>query len=348
MNAIEIHGLSKSFGTRRAVDNLELAIPQGSLCGLIGPNGAGKTTSIRMIMSIIFPDAGTLRVLGKDSAVESKDRIGYLPEERGIYRKMKVGAFLTYMAGLKGMDPAGLDKKVGEWLERVGLADCIKKKCEELSKGMQQKVQFLTTIMHSPDLIILDEPFSGLDPVNAKLLRELVLEQHRAGRTIIFSTHQMFHAETLCDRVVMIHRGKKVLDAAPREIRSRFASRLLLAEALDPTSFPASERERIAGLEGVESVRESGHELEITAEDGRAAELLPRIASSGVLRRVEVHQPSLEDVFVEIVLGSDHAGAGQDEAAEREALRNLLRAGNNAESEPAAATAGRSRGSGGD
>ncbi|MFG0314252.1 MAG: ABC transporter ATP-binding protein, partial [Phycisphaerales bacterium] len=248
-DAISIRGVTKTFGPKTAVDKLDLSVPEGSVYGFIGPNGAGKTTTIRMVMSIIFPNSGEISVLGKSSAIESKDRIGYLPEERGVYRKMRVGSFLAYMARIKGAEEQGLRKRIHEWLGRVGLADCERKRCEELSKGMQQKVQFLATIMHDPDLVILDEPFSGLDPVNMRLLRDLIDEMHEAGKTIIFSTHVMQQAEQLCDHIVMINRGRKVLDATMEEIRSRFDPHTLLVEPLDGGD-PSSLRD----LDGVHDV----------------------------------------------------------------------------------------------
>jgi ABC-2 type transport system ATP-binding protein len=231
-DAIVISGLRKTFGTKVAVQGLDLRVPEGSLCGFIGPNGAGKTTTIRMIMSIIFPDAGELSVLGRPSAVESKDRIGYLPEERGLYKKMKVGAFLTYMAKLKGVDAGAARRKASEWLGKVGLGLESRKRCEELSKGMQQKVQFIAAVIHEPDLLILDEVFSGLDPVNRRLMRGLIDEQHRAGRTIVFSTHAMYEAEQLCDRIFMIHRGVKVLDDTLGGIRAKFDPRTVVADPI--------------------------------------------------------------------------------------------------------------------
>ncbi len=251
-NAIQLRGVNKRFGPKVAVSNLDLTVPEGALIGLIGPNGAGKTTTIRMIMSIIFPDSGSVEVLGKESAVESKDRIGYLPEERGLYKKMKVGPFLTYIARLKGLDGAGLEKKILRWLEQVDLADCYRKRCEELSKGMQQKVQFIASVIHEPDLLILDEPFSGLDPVNSRLLRVLVEEQHQRGCTLIFSTHQMSQAEALCDRVVMIDDGKKVLDNTLSEIRARYTPREVAIDVGD--GFDESLMNLIERLDCVESI----------------------------------------------------------------------------------------------
>ncbi len=204
--SIELRGVSKSFGATRAVRDLDLVVPSGSLCGFLGPNGAGKTTTIRMIMSIIYPDSGSVEVLG-GSALKSKDRIGYLPEERGVYRKMRVGEFLQYIATLKGVDRAGLATHIKTWLERVALPDVYRKRCEELSKGMQQKVQFLAAIMHDPELLIFDEPFSGLDPVNTELLNRLIREQHEQGKTVIFSTHILHQADLICDRIFLINHG---------------------------------------------------------------------------------------------------------------------------------------------
>jgi ABC-2 type transport system ATP-binding protein len=299
-NAISLTKINKRFGTKLAVIDLDLAIPQGALIGLIGPNGAGKTTSIRMIMSIIFPDSGGIEVLGKQSAVESKDRIGYLPEERGLYKKMKVGDFLTYVGRLKGLDGAGLERKVRDWLERVALPDCYRKKCEELSKGMQQKVQFIASVLHEPDLLILDEPFSGLDPVNARLLRGLVDEQHKRGCTLIFSTHQMSQAEALCDRVVMIHQGRKVLDNTLGEIHARYTPREVRFE-------PAGDLDesRISAIAGVARLeRSNGTVWAHLDADTPSERVLQQIAASTPVRKIEVVRPTLEDVFIGIVAGS--------------------------------------------
>ena len=296
---------------------MNLVIEPGSLTGFIGPNGAGKTTTIRMIMSIIFPDSVRLSVLGRASAVESKDRIGYLPEERGLYKKMRVGAFLVYAARLKGVAERGLDALVRQWIDRVELGDVYRKRCEELSKGMQQKVQFIASVIHQPDLVILDEPFSGLDPVNSRLLRRLIDEQHSAGRTIIFSTHQMSQAEALCDRVVMIHQGRKVLDDSPRAIKSSHDPRAIALEpigAFDPASI--RHIPEIAGVTADNAV------VRIDLRDGvDAVDLIPRLAQSVRVRRIEVMQPTLEDVFVNIVQGV----SGGDAATLREALHSPVR-----------------------
>jgi ABC-2 type transport system ATP-binding protein len=322
-NAIELHQVRKTFGPKVAVEGLDLVIPQGIVCGYIGPNGAGKTTSIRMIMSIIFPDSGRLEVLGKKSAIESKDRIGYLPEERGVYRKMKVGAFVEYMARLKGLDSAEAAKRAKHWLERVDLGENYRKKCEELSKGMQQKVQFIASVIHDPELLILDEPFSGLDPVNSRLLRDLIDEQHKRGCTIIFSTHQMYQAEALCDRIVMIHQGRKVIDATPRELADRFNPREVMVEPLTMPGAPSPNGDTLAALRslpGVERVEALGRSFELTAREGvEASSLIPRVVEAMPVARVEVCRPSLEDIFIEIVEGAHVSHA------ERERLKESLR-----------------------
>ena len=220
--AIQLTGVTKTFGQTTAVDNLDLAIPQGGLYGFIGPNGAGKTTTIRMIMSILFPDSGTVSVLGHPSALDAKDRIGYLPEERGVYKKMRVAAFLSYIARLKGVEDDDLDERISESLERVGLPGIEGKRCDELSKGMSQKVQFIAAIVHKPDLLILDEPFSGLDPVSMRMLRDVILEEHGRGATVLFSTHVMPQAEEICEHVVKVYQGKKDLVAwiIPKDVLS--------------------------------------------------------------------------------------------------------------------------------
>jgi ABC-2 type transport system ATP-binding protein len=285
------------------------------MCGFIGPNGAGKTTTLRMVMSILFPDSGNLTVLGKRSAVESKDRIGYLPEERGVYRKMKVGSFLTYMARVKGFEGSSLGPTVKRWLERVGLGDVHDKKCEELSKGMQQKVQFLTTVLHEPELLILDEPFAGLDPVNMRLLRDLIREQHQAGKTVIFSTHVMHQAEQLCDQIFMIHEGRKVLDATLDEIRARYDPRTILVDVAAAGDGASALRD----VAGVESVRESSGSLEIAIAEGlRPQEMIRRLVEKVPVTRVELRRPTLEDVFVRIVQGE----RGGDEDSLRASLRD--------------------------
>lgn len=316
-DAVTLTSITKTFGPKLAVDDVSLSIPQGQICGIIGPNGAGKTTAIRMIMSIIFPDRGSIAVLGRQSAIESKDRIGYLPEERGLYRKMRVGAFLTFMARLKGVDDRVVHQKVQRWLDRVALGDCLKKRCEELSKGMQQKVQFIAAVLHDPDLLILDEPFSGLDPVNRRLLRELIDEQHRAGRTIIFSTHAMYEAEQLCDHLVMINRGRKVLDTSMHELYTRHDPRTILLEPLAPDA-PDLDR-TLASTPGVARVSRQARTWELRLEDdAEPTRVLERVAAAVPARKLEIKRVSVEEVFIEIV---ERSGGAPEEM---DSLRSAL------------------------
>jgi ABC-2 type transport system ATP-binding protein len=321
-DAIAVRNVTKTFGSKVAVKNLDLTVPEGAVYGFIGPNGAGKTTAIRMIMSILFPDEGELRVLGHASALEAKDRIGYLPEERGVYKKMKVGAFLKFMAHLKGLQGPDVGRRVTSWLEKIGLADIENKKCEELSKGMQQKIQFVTAVIHEPDLLILDEPFSGLDPVNMRLLRDLVLAEHRRGATVIFSTHVMVQAEQICDHVVMIHEGEKRLDDSLDDVRRQFDPRTIRIEPLHEGTNDAPLR----GVAGVVDVRRENGAYEIALVEGSdPGEAIARIAAAMPAAKIEVHRPTLEDIFVAIV----QSELKDAEAAEQ--LRASVRAGGTVE-----------------
>lgn len=314
--AVRMTGVRKAFGRTVAVAGLDLEVPRGGLYGFIGPNGAGKTTTIRMIMSILFPDAGEVRVLGRGSALDAKDRIGYLPEERGLYKRMKVRPFLRYAARLKGAGGAGLDRRIAAALERVGLGGVESKRCDELSKGMAQKVQFVAATLHAPDLLILDEPFSGLDPVSMRMLRGLVIEEHRRGATILLSTHVMPQAEEICQHVVMVHEGRKVLDAGLDEVRGRHDPRAIRFEPLDPRADTAG----LAAVAGVERVRpdERGLEILLRAGTDPAAAML-RILEAAPAARIELARPRLEDVFVELVAGSAASRADGLRAALREA-----------------------------
>ncbi len=320
--AITLNGVTKTFGAKVAVRDLDLEVPEGAVYGFIGPNGAGKTTTIRMIMSILFPDRGDIRVLGRASALEAKDRIGYLPEERGVYKKMKVGAFLTYMERLKRHAASDSKPRVSEWLEKVGLAEVEHKKCEELSKGMLQKIQFIAAVIHEPELLILDEPFSGLDPVNMRLLRDLVLAESQRGATIIFSTHVMLQAEQLCDHVVMINDGDKVLDDSLTNIRHRFDPRTVLFEAFNDDADTTT----LTALPCVESVTEENGAQAIALTQGSdPAAAIRDIVAAVPTSRIELHRPTLEDIFVQIVTDSGVAGSDLEEL--RAGLRGDLEAG---------------------
>ena len=307
-DAIVIEDIHKSFGEKQAVEALDLVVPRGSLHGFIGPNGAGKTTTIRMIMSIIFPDRGELRVLGRPSAIESKDKIGYLPEERGVYKKMKVLAFLKYMARLKGVPANELHKRASQWLERVELGDVAGKKCEELSKGMQQKIQFIAAVIHEPELLILDEPFSGLDPVNMRLLRDLIQELNSGGTTIIFSTHVMAQAEQLCDNIVMINNGRKVLDDPLETIRNRFDPNVIVFEPAEDVESSA----QITTLGCVCEANKSDDLWELTLVDGcKPSQAIAEITSNFQTNRIAIKKPSLEDIFIKIVEADESASISQ-------------------------------------
>ena len=314
-SALELRGVSKSFGATRAIDDLNLTVPRGSTYGVIGPSGAGKTTAIRMIMSILFPDAGTLSVLGRPSALEAKDRIGYLPEERGVYRKMRVNAFLSYIARLKGVSKTDADARMTRLLGRLGLLDSLKKKCEDLSKGMLQRVQFVASIVNEPELLILDEPFSGLDPVSVRVLKELIADEQRRGTTILFSTHVMVHAEELCQQIVMIHKGRKVLDEPIAGLRRQYDTRTIRLEPLDP----AADLRSLGKLPGVEHVTltDEGCEIALAAgtEPGAAIRSVAAVVAPA---RIELARVRLEDVFIRLVSGS----SASDES--RQALRTHL------------------------
>ncbi len=303
--AVTLRGVTKTFGDTTAVAALDLTIPQGALYGFIGPNGAGKTTAIRLIMSILFPDTGDVRVLGHATALEAKDRIGYLPEERGVYRKMRVGAYLGFVAAIKGMAARAIPARIRDLLERVGLPQVENKKCEELSKGMLQKIQFAAAIIHEPDLLILDEPFSGLDPVSMRLLRELILAEHARGATILFSTHVMPQAEEVCEHVVMIHRGTKVLDDPVSVIRSRYDARVLVFEPLQP----GADLSAVRALPGIESCRgvDDAFEAQLT-ERSDIGEVMRRLVDTLPVARIELKRPRLEDIFIELVTGDPVLG----------------------------------------
>jgi ABC-2 type transport system ATP-binding protein len=295
--AISLAGVTKTFGSTVAVEHLDLTVPMGALYGFIGPNGAGKTTTLRMVMSILFPDRGELSVLGRPAAIEAKDRIGYLPEERGVYRKMKVSAFLLYMAQLKGLTDFS-SARAAAWLERLNLAGVHDKKCEELSKGMLQKVQLIAAVLHEPDLLILDEPFSGLDPVNMRLLRDLILAEHKRGATIIFSTHVMVQAEEICEHIVMLHKGRKVLDEDLTSIRRRHDPRALIFEPFER----GADASALATVQGVTSVTRDGSTYRLDLREGTdPVGVMRAVAAVVPPSRLELHRPSLEDIFIGLV-----------------------------------------------
>ncbi len=312
MTAVELEAVTKSFGPHRAVDGLSLAVPRGCVYGFIGPNGSGKTTTLRMIMRILLPDAGRIRVLGEERHEAATERVGYLPEERGLYRKMKVRPLLRFFGEMKcGRE---VSAEVDDWLERFGLGAWADKKVETLSKGMSQKVQFIATVVSRPELLILDEPFTGLDPVNTDVLREAVLELQRGGATVIFSTHDMAAAERMCDAILMIYRGRKVLDGTLAEIQDRYGADTVRLKLDGDGAF-------LRELPGVAELRDHGRFQELQLEPGGAGEaLLPRILERAQVRHFEIAQPSLHDIFVRIA-GPEAAepAAPEGAGAEQEA-----------------------------
>ncbi|MCZ6683532.1 MAG: ATP-binding cassette domain-containing protein [Planctomycetota bacterium] len=294
MAAVEITDVTKSFGETVAVNGLSLRVPDGSIYGFIGPNGSGKTTTLRMIMRILHPDRGRIHVLGEDvtESAAASERVGYLPEERGLYRKMVVKDLLRFYAELKGLRDS--NRAIDQWLDRLDLAEWGDKKVESLSKGMSQKLQFIATVLHKPQLILLDEPFSGLDPVNMDVLRQAVLDLRRDGATVIFSTHDMGVAEKMCDFIFMIYKGRKVLDGTLASIRDQYSN--------DTLRVRLSENGEVVNrLDGVEKVNDYGQfkELRMTA-GADAQQILQQLAKQCRVEHFEITQPSLHDVFVRI------------------------------------------------
>jgi ABC-2 type transport system ATP-binding protein len=292
MNAIEIRSVTKQFGAVVAVNDLTLDVPDGSIYGFIGPNGSGKTTTIRMIMNILVPDSGAVQVLGRSSQSKVRDHVGYLPEERGLYKRMTVRQVLLYYGQLKGRSTRDLNPAITRWLDRLQLGDWADKRVQTLSKGMSQKVQFISTIVAQPKLLILDEPFSGLDPVNADALRDAVLDLRRQGMTVVFSTHDMSVAEELCDRIFMIFKGNKVLDGTLDDIQSRYGQDTIRVRTAAGVSA-------LTGLPGVESLVDSGNFQDVRIK-GDAQVFLMTLAQKTPVHHFELKKPSLHDIFVRI------------------------------------------------
>jgi ABC-2 type transport system ATP-binding protein len=300
---VQIDKVTKTYGNHTAVSDLSLAVPPGSLYGFIGPNGSGKTTTIRMILRIIYPDIGRIDVLGNGDASAANDRVVYLPEERGLYKKLTVRRMLVYYASLKGMSRPDATQQIAAWLERFGLMDWANKKIETLSKGMSQKVQFIASVISRPDLLILDEPFSGLDPVNTEIIRSSILELQRQGTTIIFSTHDMAVAEKMCDFIFMIYQGNKVLDGTLADIKAQYGADSIRLRWDGTTDILQTipEIERIGDMGGFQEVQVSGDPQRV----------LHTLVQKGRVDLFEITQPSLHDIFMRI------AGAPM-EAAEQE------------------------------
>ncbi len=293
---IEVEHLTKRFASVVAVDDVSFAVGRGEIFGLLGPNGAGKTTTIRMIMDILKPDEGTIRLAGEPLSEATKRRIGYLPEERGLYRGFGLLECLSYLGALKGMSRADASRRAMSLLERTGLADYAQRKVKELSKGMAQKAQFLAAIVHDPDVMVMDEPFQGLDPVNTELLKSILLEEQERGKTIILSTHDMNQVEAMCQRILLINRGRSVLYGPLAQIKDRYAEHAVHVEC---DSLPAA-------LRGVRHWEQRNHRYELLLEpEASPQDVLRQLVAAGtVVRRFEVATPPLEDIFITVVEGA--------------------------------------------
>jgi ABC-2 type transport system ATP-binding protein len=301
--AIRLSGVSKAYSGHLAVQDLSLSVPRGGAFGLLGPNGAGKTTTLRMIMNVLAPDTGTIEILGQPATPRSRDRIGYMPEERGLYPRMVVEEQLLFFAELKGVPRKEAARRLAPWLERLGLADWRRRKLNELSKGMQQKAQFIATVLHEPDILILDEPLSGLDPVAVNLMRDVFVDLRRRGKTIVLSSHQMETVERLCDGIALIHRGRKVLEGQVSEIKSRHGKNTIVLAYEGDGAF-------LATVPGVQTVSDFGRYVEIRMADGADPQrILGEAAARLKVSRFEVVEPSLHDIFVERVTATGEAAA---------------------------------------
>jgi ABC-2 type transport system ATP-binding protein len=291
---LKLDNISKAYDGKVAVQELSLSVPKGAIYGIIGPNGAGKTTTIRMIMDIIAPDSGAIMMDGKKTGGEFKNRIGYLPEERGLHKKMTLIEVITFLAEIKGYSKTKVNAAIDGWLRKMSLFDYKYRKVEELSKGMQQKLQFITTLLHEPELIILDELFSGLDPLNIELIKGILMDEKRRGTTILFSTHVMEQAEKLCDFICLINMGQKVLDGRLVDIKAKFGKNSIQVEMEGDGAF-------VRELPGVEKVTEFNNYVELKLShnaDSRA--ILKSIAEKVNVRRFELMEPSLYDIFIDV------------------------------------------------
>jgi ABC-2 type transport system ATP-binding protein len=296
-HAVRLEGVSKSFAGHPAVTDLSLTVPRGSVFGLLGPNGAGKTTTLRMVLNILGPDRGTIEILGRPSDHAARDRIGYMPEERGLYPRMVVEEQLVFMAEIKGVPRVEAARRVPAWLERMGLSGWGRRKVNELSKGMQQKAQFIATVLHEPEVLILDEPMAGLDPVATNQMRDVLRDLSRAGTTLVLSSHQMEAVERACDRVALINKGRKILDGAVSEVKRRHGTNTLALAYEGDGSF-------LSGLPGVRVVSDSGRFAELRLLDGGDPQVVLREVAARVrVSRFEIVEPSLHDIFVCQVAG---------------------------------------------
>jgi ABC-2 type transport system ATP-binding protein len=294
MHTVEVSHLAKRFGDVQAVADVSFAVEPGEIFGLLGPNGAGKTTTIRMMLDIFRPDAGTISVFGAELDLDRKRRIGYMPEDRGLYKDLKLEPTLIYLATLKGLDEGTARSRLGGWLERFDLAEHRQKKAQELSKGMQQKAQIIATLLHDPDLIVIDEPFAGLDPVSTRLVKQILEEQRQAGKSILMSTHQMYQVEALCDRIVLIDEGHTVLYGTVSDIKRNFAGNAVVIEGQGDFSQ----------IPGVLETRKENGVWHLALEIGRDPQDVFRALADREnvkIERFELAEPSLDDIFVNVV-----------------------------------------------
>jgi ABC-2 type transport system ATP-binding protein len=294
MHTVEVSHLAKRFGDTQAVADVSFVVEPGEIFGLLGPNGAGKTTTIRMMLDIFKPDAGQIQILGGELDMPKKRRIGYMPEDRGLYKDQKLEPTLIYFATLKGMDEKKARQRLGEWLERLDLAEHAQKKVQELSRGMQQKAQIIATLLHDPDLIVVDEPFAGLDPVNTRLVKQIFEEQRQAGKSILMSTHQMYQVEALCNRIVLIDRGRSVLYGLVHEIKRSFAGNAIALEG----------EGNFGNIPGVLETRQHNGTWQMTLEIGVDPQAVFRtlaLREDVRVERFELAEPSLDDIFVTVV-----------------------------------------------
>jgi ABC-2 type transport system ATP-binding protein len=300
MPVVELAGVTKAYDTKVAVNNLSLMIEAGQMFGLLGPNGAGKTSSIRMMMGITIPDSGKVNLFGKPFDRTSLDSVGYLPEERGLYKKMKVIEQLVFFGCLHGLAAGDARKRATKWAERMEIADALQKKTEELSKGMQQKIQFISCLLHEPRLIIMDEPFSGLDPVNAVLVEQTLLDLKAKGNTILFSTHRMDQVEKLCESICLINNGEAVLAGKVRDIKSRYERNRVIVEFEGNPAF-------LNSAEIADAKNFSGHAEIKLKPHGDAQKLLREATGMATIFRFELLEPSLEEIFIQTVGGAANA-----------------------------------------
>jgi len=300
MSVVELAGVTKAYESKVAVNNLSLSIEAGQMFGLLGPNGAGKTSSIRMMMGITIPDSGQVHLFDKPFARNSLDRVGYLPEERGLYKKMKVLDQLVFFGQLHGLAADEARRRAIDWAKRMEIDNSLAKKTEELSKGMQQKIQFIATLLHEPGLIVMDEPFSGLDPINAVLVEQTLLDLKAQGKAILFSTHRMEQVEKLCDSICLINNGEAVLAGNLREIKSRYERNHVIVEFEGDSAFlNSAEISEAKNFSGRAEIKLKPH--------GDAQKLLHEAAAMATIYRFELVEPSLEEIFIETVGGKNHA-----------------------------------------